>query len=478
MKSKYLLAVIAIFMFSTAYSEENKWVRLLDTDTYDAAVNPKNYNSIYFGGSGRRVWKSTDGGNSFEKLVLGFEGTSAHFNNVLVHPHDTNIVFVGGLNFCSIRRSLDAGATWDPILFLPVEQGCLSLNGKSMIFKPDNPDTMYIGDFLTGQIFRTGDRGNTFDTIAHIKTTYWDVDENGELFEYEGPLTIGSLGIREDSTNIILAGGTNSEVHMSHDGGYTWTHVDNMATPDSLQLDSEITRITFSKRNPLVGYAVITYLFYLNKNNGGLYKTVDGGYNWDLIAFPDTSMWAVATREYAGKDEVVIGGYTEDFYAPDEWKVPGVGIVKRSIDGGETWYTYEDIDWWIKEPQFGPVANMWSLRYYGDIGYEKLYMCSEAGAFVMDNPNSITYQSENDANFKVFVKHHSTLGIDYTTNSTLGNQIVLTIYNTSGQTILSKTFDSSDHIYEEIGLGDISKGVYICQLIDGSILLTRKIIID
>jgi len=87
----------------------------------------------------------------------------------------------------------------------------------------------------------------------------------------------------------------------------------------------------------------------LNKNNGGLHKTTDGGYTWDLLAFPDTSIWALAVKPRGDKDEIFIGGYTEDLSTQSTMYVPGVGIVRISTDGGETWLNFDDkVDWVIE----------------------------------------------------------------------------------------------------------------------------------
>ncbi len=487
---KILLPVFIILLFAQefAYSDLSGWRRMIAKDTYDVWVNPKNPNTIFVGGGGHVVYRSYDGGYKWDTLetVPGLTGTSAHFNNLFIHPKDTNVILVAGLNFCQVRRSTDNGDTWEMVLSYPGQKGCLSTNGKSMFFKPDQPDTIYVGDFMRGVIYRSTNRGATLDSLSTIMTKWRFEDPNtGEIYFEKGNLTIGSMTIRDDSTNIILAGGTNSEVHISTDGGLTWAFTDVMASPLLDYSDSEITRMVFSDRNPRVGYAVITYLFYANRQNGSLYKTIDGGYTWDMVAFPDTSMWAVDCRKFGNTEEVFIGGYTEDFYVHDSIRVPGVKIVRRSQDGGMTWLPYDNtIDWYVKDQQYGPVANVWSIRYFGPEGKEKIYMASEAGAFVLDDPGASEVAGgldEDEQSIFLSKKSDRTITLVYKPyNPHLRQKLRFRIVNSLGKLLKTASFSSNNQkaIRKDIYVPRLTPGLYICQVIEGLRSSSELIIID
>ncbi|MFP4527637.1 MAG: YCF48-related protein, partial [Candidatus Kapaibacterium sp.] len=389
-----LLLIFAIIAFpQIAESQSPHWRMLIAKDTYDVWVNPHNYNTIFVGGGGRTLYRSYDAGVTWDTLVIGFKNATSLFNNVLIHPNDTNVVICGGLNFGSIRRSTDHGDTWETVLDDPI--GKISLNGKAMMMKPGGEDTLYIGEFRSARIFRSTDRGATWDSIGVVGHIEQIEDENGNPKDTLMPNEIACMGIRSDSTDVLLMGGTNSIVFISTDGGHTWNVTDTLRTPDMLLSDSEITRIVFSNRDPRVGYAVITYLFGFNKNNGGLHKTTDGGYSWDLVAFPDTSMWAAAVRGYGDVDEVFIGGYTEDFYAPDSMRIAGVGIVRRSQDGGKTWWSYDPgINWYLEKATLNSVFFVSDVRGYIVGDRAKIFRSSDGG---MDWHQQATYFS-NDLN--------------------------------------------------------------------------------
>ncbi len=353
----FLLSSIFLIASINAIGQSSRWRLVLPAVTYDVAVNPKNYNTIFVGGEGNLIYRSFDGGNTWDTLVIFARMQSSRLNNVLILPNDTNIILVGGLNFGNIVRSTDQGNTWEVVL---TKDHAIDLNGKAMLYKLDEPNIIFAGDFKWGVIYRSTNSGATWDSLSKI------------------PTQICSIGLREDSTNIILAGSMYGEIFISQDTGHTWTFCDYLRRPDSMQQDVEITRIEFSPRDPKVGYAVVTYLFALNKNNGGLHRTTDGGYSWDILAFPDTSIWALAVKPRGDKDEIFIGGYTEDFFTLDTTLVPGVGIVRISTDGGETWLNFDDkIDWVVENPGANSDLNTIQSFYdtvfaFGDFGISRL----------------------------------------------------------------------------------------------------------
>lgn len=344
MKRYFVLSMLwLVCMMVPLYSQSSYWKRLLSAPTFDVAVNPYNENTLIVGGEGRWVYRSFDRGQTWDSSLIFYSMPSAMLNNVLILPTDTNVVLVGGLKFGNVVRSTDQGKTWNIALAKPSGYN-IDLNGKAMLYKHDDPNVIYVGDFQWAYIYRSTDAGQTWDTISRVE----------RIYKYEGkdtlmPTKICSIGLREDSTNIILVGSIFGEIFVSTDGGYNWKFTDYLRIPDYLQQDVEITRIEFSQRNPLVGYAVVTYLFPKNHNNGGLHRTTDGGYNWDIIGFPDTSIWALAVRDRETTDEIFIGGYTEDYWSvKDTTGLMGVGIVRISTDGGATWLNFDDkIDWLV-----------------------------------------------------------------------------------------------------------------------------------
>jgi len=173
----------------------------------------------------------------------------------------------------------------------------------------NNSDIIYAGDLRSTIIYRSMDRGVSWDSISTVGST-----------------ALCTITMLPNSTT-MFAGCTGGTIHKSTDAGKTWQLVAKVI--NNAGDDAEVPRIVFGKRNPLVGYAVASYFYYLLRPSGGLFKTEDGGDTWKLIAFADTSLWSLAVRSIGMEDEVFVGGYTDDFGAPQ--RVPGQGIVRRSL---------------------------------------------------------------------------------------------------------------------------------------------------
>ena len=106
----------------------------------------------------------------------------------------------------------------------------------------------------------------------------------------------GAFSIDPKNSNFVLAIGINSYpfndngIYMSEDGGKTWTFIKKMLINGHRDNRSEILYDESSydgeKNRCMVAYWSTAYEVeknYLNENEKGLYKTIDGGYTWNLI---------------------------------------------------------------------------------------------------------------------------------------------------------------------------------------------------
>ncbi len=119
------------------------------------------------------VWKSTDGGRSWTKCgmpkvnPLARSVISSFWNEacVFVDPRDENVVWASGLCFFedSIWKSTDGGKTWQKS-FTGAPQGWLDFWGrgvpKGMAMCPANPDIVGYGN--SGSVYLTEDGGKTW----------------------------------------------------------------------------------------------------------------------------------------------------------------------------------------------------------------------------------------------------------------------------------------------------------------------------
>jgi photosystem II stability/assembly factor-like uncharacterized protein len=345
-----------------------QWRNVLKAPSYGMAWNPKNPKTIYVGGASRAVYRTFDGGETWDTTYIEFVGASEELLNVVVHPIDTAVVIVGGSRFGSIRRSTDCGKTWN---FALKEDWNVSFLGESIIVDKSHSDALYAADFSKGTIYKSMNRGATWDSLSRLPI------ETSVTPPYrQQPCCITQ---RSDSTNVMFVGCLRSTIFKSEDTGRTWRRVTKLRTS---QLDEpEIPQIHFSKVNPLIGYAVTTYFFYGARPNGGLFKTTDGGETWSEYRFRDTAFWSMDTRPLpsGNGDEIVVGGFTE-YYIGDTI-VPGSGSILRTLDNGDTWWNYKDRIPYDGEPDHSVIT----LRFVGDTyATQRLVAATVGGTCILE----------------------------------------------------------------------------------------------
>ncbi len=354
---KLIITICLTAVLAVGAAEAQEWKRLLDAETFGMCVNPLKPTTMYVGGQGRRLYRTYDAGKTWGTLVVEFITATSRFSNVYVSPSDTNVILVAGLGFGTVRRSADHGQTWSVVL---ETLSPFTASSETLINDPHNPNTVYAADLRFCNIYRSYDRGATWDTVGSAGTPFIE--------------NLCTLAIRPDSSNIMLAGLAGGVIKRSADSGRTWTVSSNLTVNSK---DAEVPRIIFSKRNPLIGYAAVAYFYYLNRPSGGVFRTNDGGFTWTQIGMPDTSVWTCAVRIRNGEDDLFVGGYTDDYGAPQ--RVPGYGIVRRSTNGGAKWL---DIDNNIAYTD-SIRLNAWMMKFAG-VNDERLYMATERGFFYYD----------------------------------------------------------------------------------------------
>ena len=125
------------------------------------AVAPSDPNILYVGGGevtvrgnvshGYGMWKSYDAGKTWTNIGLN---DSRRIPRVRVHPHDPNIVYAAVLGHLfgpnqerGVFKSTDGGQTWKKVLFANEDAGAVDL-----IIDPNNPRVLYAS---TWRVLRT-----------------------------------------------------------------------------------------------------------------------------------------------------------------------------------------------------------------------------------------------------------------------------------------------------------------------------------
>ncbi len=138
-------------------------------------VNPGG-GSVAYGGAG--LFRSTDGGSSWSPL--GLEDTGS-IGRIRVDPGDSDRVFVAAMGHLwtagserGVYRTTDGGDSWEQVLFVNDSTGCVDL-----IMRPDNPDVLYAAawerirrpeSYRYGgggcAVYRTTDGGDSWTLVA------------------------------------------------------------------------------------------------------------------------------------------------------------------------------------------------------------------------------------------------------------------------------------------------------------------------
>lgn len=118
------------------------------------AMDPNNHNVVWVGtgennhqraiGYGNGVYKSCDGGKSWKNMGLK---ESRQIGKILIDPGNSNVVYVaaegsiwGPNEERGVFKTTDGGKTWEKVLYISENTGV-----ANMCFEPGNPDVIYAG---------------------------------------------------------------------------------------------------------------------------------------------------------------------------------------------------------------------------------------------------------------------------------------------------------------------------------------------
>ncbi|WP_420592745.1 WD40/YVTN/BNR-like repeat-containing protein [Robiginitalea biformata] len=330
---------------------------------------PGKPNLFYFGATGGGVWRTQDGGRTWENISDGYFGGS--IGAVEIAASDPNVIYVGGgektvrgnvSSGYGVWKSVDAGKTWQ-------EAGLAkSRHIPRLKVHPKNPDVVFaavLGNIYKPTqergVYKSTDGGETWRKVLFANEQAGAVDLT---FDPTNPRILYASTWRVQRTPYSLSsGGDGSALWKSTDSGETWTEI---SKNDGFPTDTlGIIGVAVSPVNSQRVFAIVE-----NKDKGGLYRSEDGGETWKQIN-DDRNLRQRAwyyTRVYADtQDEDVVyvlnvryhkssdGGKTfETFNAPhgdhhDLWIAPedpqrmiigDDGGAQVSYDGGTTWSTY------------------------------------------------------------------------------------------------------------------------------------------
>lgn len=330
----------------------------------DAVV--ANPDIIYAGAASGGLWKTTSAGITWEP-VFDKENTLA-IGAVAIQQDNPAVVWVGtgegnprnSLNGgYGIYRSLDAGKTWK---LMGLEK---TRHIHRIVIDPKNPNTIYVGaigspwgEHPERGVYKTTDGGATWKRILFVdeKTGCADL-----VMDPSNPNKLfAAMWEHRRQPWTFNSGGPGSGLHVTVDGGATWTKLsDKEGLPKG-----ELGRIgiAIARSKPDVVYA------YVENKKNALYRSTDGGAKWQMM---NDKMSEIGDRPF----------YYCEIYVDtkNENRVYTIfSRVNMSEDGGKSFsqlLPYSGVHpdhhaWWIhpEDPSFIIDGNDGGLNISRDMG--------------------------------------------------------------------------------------------------------------
>ena len=332
---------------------------------------PGNPNLFYFGATGGGVWKTEDGGQSYENISDGYFGGS--IGSVAVSKSDNNVIYVGGGEVTlrgnvssgyGIWKSVDAGKTWN-FSGLPK-----SRHVPRIVIDPNNHNIVYAA--VLGNIYKpTSDRGvyKSKDGGKTWEKVLFSNNHSGAVelvMDPSNSRTLYAATWRVNRTPYSLnSGGEGSALWKSVDQGENWTKIS--INEGFAEGTLGIIGVTVSPVNTQKVWAIVE-----NQEKGGIYRSEDGGSTWSHIndsrelrqrawyyskIYADTQdediVYVMNVSYHKSKDggktfksnNAPHGDHHDLWIAPEDNQrmiIADDGGAQISFNGGKTWTTYHN----------------------------------------------------------------------------------------------------------------------------------------
>ncbi len=275
---------------------------------------------------GDGVYKSTDGGKTWKNIGLR---DTRHIGRLIVHPRNPDIVYVAALGHAygpnserGVFRSMDGGKSWEKVLYKNEKTGAIDI-----AFDPSNPHILFAALWeakRTPWSLTSGGPGSGLYKSTDSGSTWKRLEGNGLPKGLLGRIGVAVSGADPNRVYALIEA-EEGGLYRSDDGGEKWARVND--DHRFRQRAWYFTHIFADPKNAETLYILNTALFrstdagksfailraphgdhhglwidpadsqrMINGNDGGASITVDGGKSWTRVDNqPTAQFYHVAT---------------------------------------------------------------------------------------------------------------------------------------------------------------------------------------
>jgi hypothetical protein len=267
--------------------------------------------TLYAGTNGGGVFKSTNAGESWSAVNVGLSNRTQPSIAALAiapAPNTSTTLYAGMAAWGGAFKSTDGGETWGAI-----NTGLTNTYVEILVIDPYLPTTLYAGTHAG--VFKSTNSGESWR----------EINTGLPRMNIHALVKVPQAGNDAPLSDTLYVG-TENCVYKSTDGGESWR-----ATPvcNSL-IDQRISTLVIALPLPGIDPITPTTLYIGTANNGGVFKSTDGGETWSAIN--------IGFNVGRGTDTTLqILSMAIDPTRPDTLYVGTWSGVFKSTDGGRTW---------------------------------------------------------------------------------------------------------------------------------------------
>ncbi len=313
----------------------------------DFAVNPSNHNEYYVGVASGNIWKTTNGGTTFDPI---FDSYGAYSIGCLtIDPNNPFVVWAGTGEHNSQRalgygdgvyKTIDGGKSWKNMGLKDSRQ----VGG--IVVDPRNSNIVFVaaegsvwGPGGDRGLYKSNDGGKTWKKTLNISD---QTGVNNILYDPRNPdVMYATSEQRRRHVYTKIGGGPETSVYKSTDAGETWDKIVN-GLP---KVDMGGIGIAISPANPDILYIVVEAA----DSKGGTFRSTNRGASWEKMNdyTAQGQYFNVLVCDPKNPDKV----YNMDTYSQitldggKTWKP--IGVVDRHVDDHAMWIDPQITDHFI-----------------------------------------------------------------------------------------------------------------------------------